>query len=837
MIPRRLLFVSLAWALFFSFLLTPATSSQFGPLAQGVIRTLVLKARNGEVKVQLPANIAAGDTISGTVITEPKGKTEADKAKSAGELNGLVIEVGTQRWPVSGGVIKGLVIPSSLSRAPELILLDAQGRKLDRATLPVAPAQNIHTLPNFVIPELGRSGRPLLVPGPFDGDSSNTNVKIGVTDAKVIAESPRSAVVDVPKTTVGPSNINVNDNGNSASGSFRGLKIDLTAPKTSLLKGESTELHVEVQGLQGITQPVPIQIQNQTPQNINLTGGNTQNIIINPSQVSSSGTYNSSTGITGTGSGGFNITGTIPSTTTPPTTGPQLTATPSTPQTTSGGQTVPSGSPLTQPSGGPNGVPIAGKAKDLKKKCDELERKLNEARERCRRKKRECEELERKLAKAQQNATTAAAAYQAAKDKYEELLQSLLDSIRRVAAEQKFDWEFSLTKPDGSDGDNWASVSLDNGIVIWFAYPKGKDGKRQKMTKAEAERNGTTVKRFAAWDLNLNKKLKAAAGQLATADKNNREAQSALAEATAAVKKCKEELEKVCAEVTRLETELENCTKEQTEAERKEKEEANKPSGPKTSPPNKPSGPATGVPTPTPSTKPTQPAEDPVNKKLCEFCIKFMSAEGSSLTPEEANTLQDLAESLGMLDDALENAKGPASLLPLLKKLSAALKAAQASAEAINQLNDVIKQIEKLGAGGDDPANMGKFLKLVGGILSKVKGGGPLLQGLAFFFNQLGDLFDAVAALGDALATFRQMKQINAELRKYSCPQLLGMFLSALDKAKGDQDKALDDFIDSKFGALVRNDARLKEKVKQAILIRLRLCCLQKIFKECPKKK
>jgi hypothetical protein len=39
--------------------------------------------------------------------------------------------------------------------------------------------------------------------------------------------------------------------------------------------------------------------------------------------------------------------------------------------------------------------------------------------------------------------------------------------------------------------------------------------------------------------------------------------------------------------------------------------------------------------------------------------------------------------------------------------------------------------------------------------------------------------------------TFRQMHRINSELRKYSCPQILGMFMSPLDKAKGDMDQKI----------------------------------------------
>lgn len=783
----------------------------------------------GSLKLYLPDDMRAGDTISGTVSAEPKGKDEKEKRKNASELNGLVVQFVTQRWPVSGGVIQRLAIPATLVRLPEIILLDEKGKKLDSATLPVAPAQNINTAPKFIIPKLGQSGRPFMITGPFDGDSSNTNIKIGGTDAKVIAESPRSAVVDTPKTVVGPNNIVVNDNGNTATGNFRALKIDLTAPKTSLLKGESTELHVEVQGLEGISQPVQVQLQNQTPSNINLSGGNTQNIVIQPSQVTTGGTFNWSGTVTGTGTGGFNITGTIPTTaqttgaTTTPTATPQ--STPSSQQTTG------------QSTTNPNAVPIAGTAKEIKTKCDELQKELDEARRRCEEKRKECAELELKLQAAKDKAAQAQADYDQKKKEYDEALQSLLDSIRKAAAERKppLDWEFSLAKPEGPDGDNWASVTLE-GVVVWFAYPKGKDGKRQKMTAEEAKKNGDVVRGLLALYPELRQKLRTMGSALAEADKKNRAAQAALAEAAAATETCKRELEKLCAEVAELEKQLEECKKQEAEA-RKREEEANK-----ATQPVKPAGPDTSQPEPTkPAPKPGDPPapnpQDEVNKKLCEFCIKFLTPEGSSEVPDQIDKLQELAEALGILNDALENSKGPSSLLPMLQKLSAALQAAQAGADVVNQVSDVIKQIKELGAGGNDPANMGKFLKLIGGALQNVKAGGPLVQGLAFFFNQLGALFSAVAELGDALATFRQMRQINGELRKYSCPQILGMFMNALDKANGDMDQALNNFIDSRFGALVGKDERLKDKVKQAILAKLRLCCLQKILKDCPKKK
>ena len=262
------------------------------------------------VKVSLPDDMAAGDTISGTVIAEPSGKTDKDKERNAGELNGYVIELETQKSPVSNGVMRRIALAPTML-APSLILLDSKGKQI--AVFPIVLLPSAPTAPSTVnLPPLGQTGRPLQVQGPFDGDSSNTSAKIGGTDAKVIAESPRKLVVETPGNVVGPSEIKVTENGTTARGAFRNLKIDLTAPKTSLMKGESTELHVQVNGLEGITQPVQVQVRNESPSNINLNGGNTQNIVIQPSQVKMDGSFNWTTNVTGIGNGGFQITGKLP---------------------------------------------------------------------------------------------------------------------------------------------------------------------------------------------------------------------------------------------------------------------------------------------------------------------------------------------------------------------------------------------------------------------------------------------------------------------------------------------------------------------------------------------
>jgi hypothetical protein len=261
-------------------------------------------APEGAIKVCLPGDMAAGDTISGTVVLEPAGQNEVEKRKNSNTLEGYVIQIETQKFPAAGGVIQRVVLPAQ----PILILLDPNGKQTARVPIPLAPAPHSPAKPTFQLPINGQTGRPIEVQGPFDGDSSNTTAKVGDAPAKILAESPRKLVVDSPRDVVGPTQIEVKENGRAATAPFRNLKISLTAPKTSLLKGESTELHVEVQGLEGLTQPVQVQLENHSPSIVNLGRGNTQNIVVPANPSSTNGQQIFTRTLTGVTPGTFNIT-------------------------------------------------------------------------------------------------------------------------------------------------------------------------------------------------------------------------------------------------------------------------------------------------------------------------------------------------------------------------------------------------------------------------------------------------------------------------------------------------------------------------------------------------
>jgi hypothetical protein len=328
----------------------------------------------GKIIVNLPDDLRAGDTISGTVVAEPKGQTPEERAKNMLELNGYVIELETPKKPdgtpnpktkaavtapipqlritlppgggstppvanvsgSSGGRGTTVTNSSGLSTIGTYfqgyyltasITTDIGGLVFGTA-IPVEEVPLSSLKPQSVenhiyeLPAIGQQGRPIVITGPFDGNSSNTTLNwcINLTPAceqnpstggviAPLAESPRKAVFHAPANVSGPMDISLKEGAKETKGTFRNVGVNLTAPKTRLLKGESTELKVEVQGLQGITQPVPLHLTKGGV--VTMQGGDMQTMSIKPAEVQSNGTFATTRTITGVQSGVWNATATV----------------------------------------------------------------------------------------------------------------------------------------------------------------------------------------------------------------------------------------------------------------------------------------------------------------------------------------------------------------------------------------------------------------------------------------------------------------------------------------------------------------------------------------------
>ena len=105
--------------------------------------TVTIDTAHGKIRVNLPDDMAAGDTISGTVIAEPSGTNAEERRKNTDELNGYVVEVKTEEkelgeTKIGAGKLVGIPIPGDLSGGPaKIVISDTGGEEIIVADIPV----------------------------------------------------------------------------------------------------------------------------------------------------------------------------------------------------------------------------------------------------------------------------------------------------------------------------------------------------------------------------------------------------------------------------------------------------------------------------------------------------------------------------------------------------------------------------------------------------------------------------------------------------------------------------------------------------------------------------
>ncbi|HEY3026139.1 MAG TPA: hypothetical protein VGJ55_08325 [Pyrinomonadaceae bacterium] len=332
-----------------SALVTPSSTIREG------LRIVTFDTLQGRVIVNLPDDMIAGDTISGTVMAEPKGQTPEERAKNMTVLSGYVIEVQPPKNPdgTSNPKVKAEVTasppqlritlpPSSTPTPPRTNVSSANSSRLGitltntsgslsagaTTTVPIElvslSLQSVAPLSTFQLPTMGQQGRPIVIAGPFDGNSSNTGLSyrscVRAIDCAgsgspwvqgsglIVAESPRQAVFTAPTNVTGPMEIRVNEGTTETKAPYRNIGVNLNG-KTDLIKDERTTLTFQAGGLQGITKPVQFTLESHGV--IVMEGGPYQPLVIQPSQVGADGTFTTTRGITGVQTGVWGATATL----------------------------------------------------------------------------------------------------------------------------------------------------------------------------------------------------------------------------------------------------------------------------------------------------------------------------------------------------------------------------------------------------------------------------------------------------------------------------------------------------------------------------------------------
>jgi hypothetical protein len=261
----------------------------------------------GRVAVYLPEDARPGDTLSGTVSLEPSGRDAREQARNLGTLRGYVVAIGDRRASAQEPQWTWTV-PEAVRSAVEVALLRDRGRPAARASVPLAPPIPLPPpVGEFALPEIGQTGRPIHIAGPFDGRFETGRLAVGGTEASPIVESARQAVFRSPADVVGPTEIRLEEGEETVTGIFRNVDLGLSAPRLDLRRGERTTLTVEVRGLEGLERPLEFDVVNDSPSVVSLEGGERQRVEIAPGEVGPSGVYAWNRTLTGAGVGAFDL--------------------------------------------------------------------------------------------------------------------------------------------------------------------------------------------------------------------------------------------------------------------------------------------------------------------------------------------------------------------------------------------------------------------------------------------------------------------------------------------------------------------------------------------------
>ena len=266
----------------------------------------------GTVVVNLPDDAAAGDTISGTVVPQPSGDTPDEIQRNMDVLSGYVVEVGNTETSGGGGTF-ALILPW-VTPVMYIALKDQSGKTVGTAQIPADPTPRPGhtgqpTPGDYDLPEYGQAGKPFEVAGPFGSKIGSTDLTIGGEKVPPVAKSPRKAVFICPQGASGATQVELTENGVTASGDFNRLNVQLSAGKLSLMSGESTTVTATVEGLQGLSAeafPVEMHMVNYSPGIVSFNGAVLTHAIT-ASEVSSAGTFTLMVTLTGLTPGPYTI--------------------------------------------------------------------------------------------------------------------------------------------------------------------------------------------------------------------------------------------------------------------------------------------------------------------------------------------------------------------------------------------------------------------------------------------------------------------------------------------------------------------------------------------------
>jgi hypothetical protein len=239
--------------------------------------------------VNLPEDIAAGDTFSGTVQPELAGTDPKQRARNQAEFDKAQLLIGGQ--PIRGAEnVFTRTIQTEYRFDEPFIVLKVKEKTVVSVKLPI-PQTPVLPRATFQLPACGQMGRNIVVMHPGDGiiDGRDSSY-LGTAQLQFLAESPRMRVMRNNFEVAGLTEIKYSEQDYQTSGPFMNVGVHLTSPNTNLLKGQTTTLDLVVSA-PGLQHDLSLDLTNDTPGIVTLSGGALQHFTIHPADIQVDGTY------------------------------------------------------------------------------------------------------------------------------------------------------------------------------------------------------------------------------------------------------------------------------------------------------------------------------------------------------------------------------------------------------------------------------------------------------------------------------------------------------------------------------------------------------------------
>ncbi len=215
------------------------------------------------VGVVFSADARRGERTTGTVVTNPqryenrqdvvvlKATVRLPKGPDGRPaLAGMTVSLaGGPAQPADGP----LTCDVPMGGAVPVTVRPPSGQAVQAGEIPVHETPLAPAPAGISAPSVITSGDPARIAWRFDGDVANTRVRVGSQPARVIVETSRSCLVEVPADLPpGPVEILVTERRRTRRMKAALIRVRTSAEQPDLRRGQSTKFHVVVEGLDGI---------------------------------------------------------------------------------------------------------------------------------------------------------------------------------------------------------------------------------------------------------------------------------------------------------------------------------------------------------------------------------------------------------------------------------------------------------------------------------------------------------------------------------------------------------------------------------------------------------